>query len=83
MYVALSHLPPPSLFTLQERFPYPKLLECDQGDSQSRFLNSVVNPSITHSTASTGRAADGHEIVSDDVSLQVFMESLKKLGCQS
>ncbi|KAI9193175.1 uncharacterized protein BJ171DRAFT_604748 [Polychytrium aggregatum] len=65
------------------RFPIPRYIECDAGGSQARFLLSKVNPSTTHSTGHTGYGqpeASGQAIATDDVSLQVFMEHLKKLS---
>jgi protein transport protein SEC23 len=67
---------------LKERFPIPRYVICDQGKSQARFLLSRVNPSTTHaSTSAYGGGKDaGQAIATDDVSLQVFMEHLKKLA---
>ncbi len=73
--------------TLQEllvdRFPIPRYIVCDQGGSQARFLLSKLNPSTTHMSAgmygSGPGAGNGQAIFTDDVSLQVFMEHLKRL----
>lgn len=68
---------------LVDRFPIPRYIVCDQGGSQARFLLSKLNPSTTHMSAGmygasqTGSA--GQPIFTDDVSLQVFMEHLKRL----
>lgn len=76
-----------------KRFPVPRYIICDQGGSQARFLLSRLNPSTTHMTNSTAGGfndyqssggmmaaqAGGQAIFTDDVSLQVFMEHLKKL----
>lgn len=67
---------------LVDRFPIPRYIVCDQGGSQARFLLSKLNPSTTHmSTGMYGNAAAGagQAIFTDDVSLQVFMEHLKRL----
>ncbi|RKO94981.1 hypothetical protein CAUPRSCDRAFT_9476, partial [Caulochytrium protostelioides] len=72
---------------LAERFPIPRYIDCDQGGSQARFLLSKVNPSTTHSTSAGGAGGygygqpqqQGQAIPTDDVSLQVFMDVLKKL----
>ncbi|KAJ3125715.1 GTPase-activating protein S23 [Physocladia obscura] len=61
---------------LLDRFPIPRYIDTDQGGSQARFLLSKVNPSSTHQSQYGGGAA----IPTDDVSLQVFMEHLKKLS---
>lgn len=71
---------------LVDRSPIPRYIVCDQGGSQARFLLSKLNPSTTHmSTGMYGSAAGapGQAIFTDDVSLQVFMEHLKRLVCPS
>jgi len=67
---------------LQERFPVPLYVECDQRGSQARFLLAKLNPSVTHnSTQDPGQGSDF--LFTDDVSLQVFMDHLKRLAVQS
>ncbi|GIY89428.1 protein transport protein Sec23A [Caerostris extrusa] len=75
---------------LQTRFPMPRYIDCDQGGSQARFLLSKVNPSITHNnmynwgqTPSSAMEGAGAPVLTDDVSLQVFMDHLKKLAVSS
>ncbi|KAG0073091.1 GTPase-activating protein S23 [Linnemannia elongata] len=64
---------------LTERFPIPRYIVCDQNGSQARFLLSKLNPSTTHvSGGQYGGPPAGQAIFTDDVSLQVFMEYLKK-----
>jgi protein transport protein SEC23 len=65
---------------LRRRFPYPHLVDCDQNGSQARFLLAKLNPSSTYSTSS-GLSAE--VINTDDVSLSVFSEHLKKLAVQT
>ena len=68
---------------LVDRFPIPRYIDCDQGGSQARFLLSKLNPSTTHmSQGMYGQTAGGtgQAIFTDDVSLQVFMEALKRLA---
>ncbi|KAJ3546914.1 hypothetical protein NMY22_g1855 [Coprinellus aureogranulatus] len=69
---------------LVDRFPIPRYIVCDQGGSQARFLLSKLNPSTTHMSASMygngPGAGAGQAIFTDDVSLQVFMEHLKRLA---
>ncbi|KAI8817160.1 uncharacterized protein EV422DRAFT_542658 [Fimicolochytrium jonesii] len=68
---------------LTERFPIPRYIDCDAGGSQERFLKSKVNPSTTHTSPSGygfNPATQGAAIATDDVSLQVFMDHLKKLA---
>lgn len=63
-----------------ERVPVPKLIKCDQHSSQARFLLAKLNPSVTQNTQSY---VDGTEIIlTDDVSLQVFIEHLQALAVQ-
>ncbi|XP_064103382.1 protein transport protein Sec23A-like [Macrobrachium nipponense] len=76
---------------LATRYPIPRYVETEQGGSQARFLLSKVNPSQTHNNAMYGgsvipdpNATDGGApVLTDDVSLQVFMEHLKKLAVTS
>lgn len=67
-----------------DRLPIPRYIVCDQGGSQARFLLSKLNPSTTHINMygqgpGVGGGAQGQAIFTDDVSLQVFMEHLKRL----
>ena len=65
-----------------ERCPTAKVVACDQGGSQARFLLAKLNPSVTHATDAA--AAAGSELVfTEDVSLSVFMEHLAKLAVAS
>ena len=66
---------------LQERFPVPMYIEGDQYGSQARFLLAKLNPSVTHNSQSGGAGSDF--LFTDDVSLQVFMDHLKRLAVQS
>ena len=70
---------------LLNRFPIPRYIVCDHGSSQARFLLSKVNPSLTHNnTMGGGYYGDtAAPVLTDDVSLQVFMEHLKKLAVSS
>lgn len=66
---------------LQVRFPMPRYIETEHNGSQARFLLSKVNPSQTHNNMfAWGQDAAGAPVLTDDVSLQVFMEHLKKLA---
>lgn len=74
---------------LADRYPIPLYVVCDQGGSQSRFLLSKLNPSNTHlssqqhqnpyGSAQAGPSDPSASIFTDDVSLQVFFDHLKKL----
>ncbi|CAH9049940.1 unnamed protein product [Cuscuta epithymum] len=67
---------------IQERFPVPRLVVCDQHGSQARFLLAKLNPSATYNSAHD-MAAGTDVILTDDVSLQVFFEHLQRLAVQS
>jgi protein transport protein SEC23 len=66
---------------LGSRFPVPKLVQTNAGGSQARFLTSKVNPSNTHNTADPTNSSQ--VVITDDVSLKVFMEHLVRLAVQS
>ncbi|KAL3906708.1 MAG: hypothetical protein SGPRY_010450, partial [Prymnesium sp.] len=66
-----------------ERFPVPMYVECDQYGSQARFLLAKLNPSVTYNSAQSAAGQGGDFLFTDDVSLQVFMDHLKKLAVQS
>jgi protein transport protein SEC23 len=79
---------------MAERCPTPRLVECDLGGSQARFLLAKLNPSATHATSDAGGGmgsgfdaqfgAQGAEIIfTDDISMNVFMQHLAKLAVQS
>merc|ERR1719408_669768 len=70
---------------LEDRFPVPKFIQTNAGGSQARFLTSKVNPSQTHNNVSAGfgGGADSSVVITDDVSLKVFMEHLIRLSVQS
>ncbi|PWA50579.1 sec23/Sec24 protein transport family protein [Artemisia annua] len=62
-----------------QRIPVPKLVKCEQHSSQARFLLAKLNPSATHKSS----YVDGSEVImTDDVSLQVFLEHLQELAVQ-
>jgi len=66
---------------LKKRFPLPRYIECDQHSSQSRFLLASIDPVVTHTSMSSHNVS-GEVIRTDDVSLKVFMDHLKKLAVQ-
>ncbi|EDV19484.1 uncharacterized protein TRIADDRAFT_51161 [Trichoplax adhaerens] len=68
---------------LKSRFPMPRYVVTEQGGSQARFLLSKVNPSQTHNSSYGYQEGGGSSILTDDVSLQVFMDHLKKLAVSS
>ncbi|XP_044499602.1 protein transport protein SEC23-like [Mangifera indica] len=67
---------------IQDRFPVPRLVVCDQHGSQARFLLAKLNPSATYNNPNE-IAAGSDVIFTDDVSLQVFIEHLQRLAVQS
>uniref|UniRef100_A0A8C0DGZ5 Protein transport protein SEC23 n=1 Tax=Balaenoptera musculus TaxID=9771 RepID=A0A8C0DGZ5_BALMU len=68
---------------LHARFPMPRYVSTEHGGSQARFLLSKVNPSQTHNNLYAWGQETGAPILTDDVSLQVFMDHLKKLAVSS
>ncbi|ESP02930.1 hypothetical protein LOTGIDRAFT_185711 [Lottia gigantea] len=74
---------------LQTRFPMPRYIVTEWDGSQARFLLSKVNPSQTHNNMYgfgqivTSSEDSGAPVLTDDVSLQVFMDHLKKLAASS
>ncbi len=60
---------------MEERFPVPRYILCDEGKSESRFLMAKLNPSVTHNNRDGAHAP----IFTEDVSLRIFMEHLMKL----
>jgi len=69
---------------LSDRFPAPKFIQTAAGGSQARFLLSKVNPSVTHNTSNQfGGDSGGSVVLTDDVSLKVFMDHLIRLSVQS
>ena len=58
---------------MDNRFPVPRYIVCDQHKSEARFLMAKLNPSTTHNSEGGG----GAQVFTDDVSLRVFMEHCK------
>jgi protein transport protein SEC23 len=61
---------------MENRFPVPRYIVCDQHKSQARFLMARLNPSVTHNTLDGGMGSGVAPIFPDDVSFHVFMDSL-------
>lgn len=68
---------------LADRFPVPKFIQTNAGGSQARFLTSKVNPSTTHNSGDAFGGDAGGVVLTDDVSLKVFMEHLIRLAVQT
>ena len=67
---------------MNNRFPVPRYIVCDQHKSEARFVLYLLNPSVTHHNSTDG-SSGSQAIFTDDVSLRVFMEHLIKLAVQS
>lgn len=68
---------------LQTRFPMPRYIVTDHGGSQARFLLNKVNPTQTHNNVYGWGGEGSAPVLTDDVSLQVFIDHLKKLAVSS
>uniref|UniRef100_A0A3Q3W285 Protein transport protein SEC23 n=1 Tax=Mola mola TaxID=94237 RepID=A0A3Q3W285_MOLML len=68
---------------MRTRFPMPRYVDTEHGGSQARVLLSKVNPSQTHNNMYTRGQDSGAHILTDDVSLQGFMDHLKKVAVSS
>jgi protein transport protein SEC23 len=68
---------------MQDRMPLPMYVECDQGTSQARFLIASVDPAITHMSSQPGLPDQaGQMILTEDASLQVFIDKLTQIVCK-
>ncbi|KNC55535.1 copii coat protein [Thecamonas trahens ATCC 50062] len=73
-----------ALLILKDRWPVPRYIECDQYSSPARILYSKVDPSVTHNNMGEyGQEGGGQVILTDDVSLRVFMDHLASLAVSS
>eukprot|EP00755_Sulcionema_specki_P011609 Sspe_Gene.49415::Locus_26628_Transcript_1_2_Confidence_0.500_Length_2602::g.49415::m.49415/K14006/SEC23; protein transport protein SEC23 len=61
---------------IENRFPVPKIIICDQYGSQARYILARINPSDTKAENATG---DAQVIFTDDANLQTFMQRLRQL----
>jgi len=66
---------------LVDRFPVPRYVVTQHGESQARFLPSKLNPSTTHASGVGFGHPGAQAIFTDDVNLQNFFEHLKKYDC--
>lgn len=69
---------------MENRMPLPMYVECDQATSQARFLIASVDPAITHLSSSVpnGPGEAGQVILTEDASLQVFIDKLTQIVCK-
>jgi len=63
----------------KDRLPYPRYIECAQFSGDARHLLAIIDPNVTHNTAQKGV---GEAVLTEDVSLQVFVEHLKRAAVQ-
>ena len=66
-------------FIIEERFPQPLYVECDEGGSQARYLTAIVDP---EQSQGFGSPQNTFNINTEDASLQRFMDHLKKFVAQ-
>ncbi|CAN8283813.1 unnamed protein product [Cochlearia groenlandica] len=59
---------------ISKRFPTPRLVICDQYGSQGRYLLAKLNPSSEGLSTS-----ESSNVLTDDVSLSVFLDHLRRL----
>eukprot|EP01117_Protostelium_nocturnum_P001741 TRINITY_DN1214_c0_g1_i1.p1 TRINITY_DN1214_c0_g1~~TRINITY_DN1214_c0_g1_i1.p1 ORF type:complete len:780 (-),score=240.58 TRINITY_DN1214_c0_g1_i1:189-2468(-) len=75
-----------ALELVKKRFPTPRFIETDQGQSQARFLLATIDPVITHESRSgfgQPEQKGGEVVFTEDVNWQVFEKSLIRLAVQS
>ncbi|KAG5464492.1 hypothetical protein LSCM1_00682 [Leishmania martiniquensis] len=67
---------------VDSRFPTPRLIDVCQDDPDARILYNRINPSRSYTSADSGAygSHEGELVYTDDASLQVFMQHLKKLA---
>ena len=68
---------------LVDRFPLPRFIDTEEGGSQARFLMSKLNPTTSYNSSDSLEqlatfgpqdTGDGAVIMTDDISLQTFMQ---------
>lgn len=60
---------------LANRFPLPRYVDCEAGDSQSRFLYTKLNPTNSYNKNSANGYM-GAVLLTDDISLQIYIEEI-------
>ncbi len=66
---------------MSKRFPTPRYIECVEKGSQSRFLMAKLNPSLPQTNMNDVAGAEP-VFFSEDVSLKVFLQHLRRLAVQ-
>lgn len=64
---------------LMDRFPLPRFIDCDEGGSQARFLMAKLNPSSSYSTNANSFFNDQVNILTDDLSMHLFMDHVQRI----
>ncbi|KAF0993279.1 hypothetical protein HZS_4193 [Henneguya salminicola] len=66
---------------IHDRMPVPRYIYTEHGASQARFLAAKVNPSQTYNNLIEWQGGNngGVAVLTDDISLQAFIDHLKKL----
>ena len=69
---------------MDSRMPHPVITYCDQGTSQTRRMNAKLNPSegLPKNTPENYGDDAPPPVFTEDVSLEVFMQHLRRLAVQ-
>ena len=67
---------------VDDRVPVPMYKVCNEGQGDGRYLLHRLNPSVTHNTPNGYHDESKPQVFTDDVSLSVFMDHLKRLAVQ-
>ncbi|EGV62069.1 hypothetical protein PSN45_000783 [Yamadazyma tenuis] len=64
---------------LMDRFPLPRFIDCDEGGSQARFLMAKLNPSSSYSSNPNIFYGNQLDVLTDDLSMQSFMDHIQRI----
>lgn len=62
---------------VEDRFPLPRFVDCDDGGSQARFLYLKLNPSNSYNSLNV-YGGGGAILMTDDISLQGYLQIMSK-----
>jgi protein transport protein SEC23 len=65
---------------IENRFPFPLCVDCDQGGSQARFILAMLDPGTPQTYGAPGQ---NKLVFTEDSNLNYFVEQLKKLAVSS
>jgi protein transport protein SEC23 len=65
---------------IENRFPFPIFVDCDQGGSQARFILAMLDPGTPQTYGAPGQ---NKLVFTEDSNLNYFVEQLKKLAVSS